>query len=82
MVLGVPMTFTTLHWLYLQAYGALVLGFTYALQLFLATVQGTSEAGAKGHLAALQWARQTECDWNEDTCLAAARGDRLEVGQG
>jgi len=34
-----------------------------------------------GHLAVLQWAREHGCEWNSNTCSAAAEGGHLEVLQ-
>ena len=27
----------------------------------------------------LKWARENRCQWNEDTCSSAARGEHLDV---
>ena len=42
----------------------------------MASNASTCEAAADGgHLAVLQWARATGCDWNAITCIMAAGGD-------
>eukprot|EP00873_Tetraselmis_striata_P001498 jgi/Tetstr1/421762/TSEL_012666.t1 len=45
-------------------------------------LQHISEWAAEaGQLAALQWAREQDCPWNERICMAAAKGGHLEVLQ-
>jgi hypothetical protein len=34
-----------------------------------------------GPLEVLQWAREHGCEWDEDTCMMAARGGQLDVQQ-
>jgi hypothetical protein len=36
-------------------------------------------AAAGGHLEVLQWAREYDCPWGEETCATAAQGGHLEV---
>ena len=38
-------------------------------------------AAASGQLKCLQWARENDCDWDEETCSAAAREGHLECLQ-
>ena len=38
-------------------------------------------AAEGGHLEVLQWARENDCPWDEETCTYAARGGHLEMLQ-